>query len=357
MLLLALYIALAIGVSFLCSIMEAVLLSVTPGYMVAMEQRRPKTATRLRKLKDNIDEPLAAILSLNTIAHTGGAAGAGAQAAHVFGDAWIGLFSAVLTLAILFLSEIIPKTIGAVYWKELTPSVTRLLVWLLVPLKPLVWMSGLVSRAISAKHDPVHVSRDEIRALADLGARKGVLDEGESRVVAALLHSRTLRAADIMTPRTMMFTLPEVETVGAVVAEHQPLGFSRIPIHGDSVDTLHGYVLKDEILERAAAGEPGTRLADLRRELLMVPATTPLPRLLDLFLESREHIAAVLDEFGGTAGLVTLEDLIETVLDLEIVDEVDSVEDLRAAARADWRRRAQRLGLHDEDEEPSSSQD
>ena len=356
MLLLVLYIALAIGVSFLCSIMEAVLLSVTPGYMVAMEQSRPKTATRLRRLKDNIDEPLAAILSLNTIAHTGGAAGAGAQAAYVFGDAWIGLFSAVLTLAILFLSEIIPKTIGAVYWKQLTPPVTRLLVWLMVPLKPLVWMSGLVSRAISAKHDPVHVSRDEIRALADLGARKGVLDEGESRVVNAVLRSRTLSVADIMTPRTMMFTLPEAETVGVAVADHQPLRFSRIPIHGDSIDTLSGFVLKDEILERAAGGDTGTPLADLRRELLMVPATTPLPHLLDLFLGSREHIAAVLDEFGGTAGLVTLEDLLETVLDLEIVDEVDTVEDLRAAALADWRRRAQRLGLLDDDDQPSNPQ-
>jgi CBS domain containing-hemolysin-like protein len=354
MLLLVLYVALAIGVSFLCSIMEAVLLSVTPGHLVAMERHSPRVASKLRKLKDNIDEPLAAILSLNTIAHTGGAAGAGAQAAHVFGDAWIGLFSAILTLAILFLSEIIPKTIGAVYWKQLTPTVTRTLVWLMIPLRPLVWMSGLASRAISAEHDPVHVSRDEIRALADLGARKGVLDEGESRVVNALLRSRSLRAADIMTPRTMMFALPEDETVGDVVAMHRPLRFSRIPIHGDSIDSLLGFVLKDEILERAAGGESDTRLAELRRELLLVPATAPLPHLLDLFLSSREHIAAALDEFGGTAGLVTLEDLLETVLDLEIVDEVDSVEDLRAAARQEWRLRARRLGLLADDGEADS---
>jgi CBS domain containing-hemolysin-like protein len=353
MLLLVLYVALAIGVSFLCSIMEAVLLSVTPGHLVAMEKHTPRTAARMRKLKDNIDEPLAAILSLNTIAHTGGAAGAGAQATHVFGDAWIGLFSAILTLAILFLSEIIPKTIGAVYWKQLTPAVARMLVWLIVPLKPLVWMSGLASRAISAQHDPVHVSRDEIRALADLGARRGVLDEGESRVVKAMLRSRSLRATDIMTPRTIMFALPQEDTVGDVVARHQPLRFSRIPVYGDSIDTLLGFVLKDEILERAAKGETQARLVDLRRELLLVPATAPLPHLLDLLLSSREHIAAVLDEFGGTAGLVTLEDLLETVLDLEIVDEVDSVEDLRAAARQEWRRRAHRLGLLREEKGPA----
>jgi CBS domain containing-hemolysin-like protein len=356
MLLLVLYVALAIGVSFLCSIMEAVLLSVTPGHLVAMERHSPHVARKLRTLKDRIDEPLAAILSLNTIAHTVGAAGAGAQAAHVFGDAWVGLFAAILTLAILFLSEIIPKTIGAVYWKQLTPSVTRLLTWLIVPLKPLVWMSGLASRAISADHDPVHVSRDEIRALADLGARKGVLDEDESRVVNALLRFRSLRATDIMTPRTMMFALPESETVGDVVAMHQPLRFSRIPIHGDTIDTLFGFVLKDEILERAARGESQLTLAEFRRELLLVPATARLPHLLDLLVSSREHIAVVLDEFGGTAGLVTLEDLLETVLDLEIVDEVDSVEDLRAAARQDWRRRAQRLGLLKEEEEVPADQ-
>jgi CBS domain containing-hemolysin-like protein len=322
-----------------------------------MERNSPRVASKLRKLKEDIDEPLATILSLNTIAHTVGAAGAGAQAARVFGDAWFGLFSAILTLAILFLSEIIPKTIGAVYWRQLTPAVTRLLSWLMIPLKPLVWMSGLASRAISTGHDPVHVSRDEIRALADLGARKGVLDDGESRVVNALLRSRSLRATDIMTPRTMVFALPEETTVGNVVAMHQPLRFSRIPIHGESIDTLLGFVLKDEILERAARGDTETRLADVRRELLLVPTTAPLPHLLDLLLASREHIAGVLDEFGGTAGVVTLEDLLETVLDLEIVDEFDNVEDLRAAARQDWRRRARSLGLLADDGKPSHSQE
>jgi CBS domain containing-hemolysin-like protein len=209
MLLLLLYVALAIGVSFLCSTMEAVLLSVTPGYLVAMEQSNQRIAARLKRLKDDIDEPLAAILSLNTIAHTFGAAGAGAQAAHVFGDAWLGLFSV-----------------------------------LIVPLKPLVWMSGLASRKISAEHDPVHVSRDEISALADLGARKGVLDEEESRVVNALLRSRSLSATDIMTPRTVVFALPADETVRAVVDRHQPLRFSRIPIYSGSIDALVGFVLK-----------------------------------------------------------------------------------------------------------------
>ena len=356
MVLLIVYVMLAIGVSFICSIMEAVLLSVTPGFLATMEQRPRPTAARLRRLKENIDEPLAAILSLNTIAHTGGAAGAGAQAAHVFGDAWLGLFSALLTLAILFLSEIIPKTIGAVYWKQLAPWVASLLVWLMVPLKPLVWLSGLASRTISGTHRPAHVSRDEIAALASLGVREGVLDEGESRVVNALLRFRSLRATDIMTPRTVIFALPADDTLGSVIEGHRPLRFSRIPIHDGSLDSLLGYVLKDEILERAALGDTATVLRELRRELIFVPKSAPLSRLFEHFQSSREHIAAVVDEFGGTAGVVTLEDLVETVLDLEIVDEFDNVENLRAAARAEWRRRARRLGLLPE-EAPAPSAD
>ncbi|MGD8440885.1 MAG: hemolysin family protein [Holophagae bacterium] len=345
MTLLGLYIVLAIGVSFLCSIMEAVLLSVTPGYLASLGESRPRTAVRLRRFKENIDEPLAAILSLNTIAHTVGAAGAGAQAARVFGSNWLGLFSALLTLAILFLSEIIPKTIGAVYWKQLAPAVTRLLAWIIVPLKPLVWLSALASRLISSRHNPVHVSRDEIRALADLGAQQGVLDEDESRVVEALLRFRSMTAAQVMTPRTVIFALPATDTVGQTVERHRPMRYSRIPIYRNSIDTLAGFVLKDEILERAAQGQDDLELEDLRRELFFVPGTTRLSHLLDLFLSSREHIAAVIDEFGGTAGVVTLEDLVETLLDLEIVDEVDSVEDLRAAARSEWRRRAKQLGV------------
>ncbi len=348
MLLLIVYIVIAIGVSFLCSIMEAVLLSVTPGHLASMERSGVSTAPQLRRYKDNIDEPLAAILSLNTIAHTVGAAGAGAQAARVFGDGWLGLFSALLTLGILFLSEIIPKTIGAVYWKQLASPITRMLGWMLVPMKPFVWMSGLASGMISAHHVGAHVSREELSALADLGARQGVLDEDESRILHALLRFRSLRARDIMTPRTVTFALPADMTATQVVDAERSVRFSRIPIYDDSVDSLKGYVLKDDIFERVARDDGDVSLAALKRAMLFVPATTPLPELLERFLGSREHIASVVDEYGGTAGLVTLEDVVETLLDLEIVDEADSVEDLRAAARSEWERRARRLGLLDD---------
>lgn len=345
MFLLIVYILLAIGVSFMCSIMEAVLLSVTPGHLASMERSGSAAAPTLRKFKDDIDEPLAAILSLNTIAHTVGAAGAGAQAAKVFGDAWLGLFSAILTLGILFLSEIIPKTIGAVYWKQLASPITRMLALMMIPLKPFVWMSGLASGLISAKHGGAHVSREELSALADLGAQQGVLNEDESRILNALLRFRSLRARDIMTPRTVMFALPADMSADNVVEEQPTLRFSRIPVYEDSLDTLHGYVLKDDIFERVARDGGEVALSGLMRTMMFVPATTPLPELLERFLSSREHIASVVDEYGGTAGLVTLEDLVETLLDLEIVDEADNVEDLRAAARSEWERRARRLGL------------
>jgi CBS domain containing-hemolysin-like protein len=201
------------------------------------------------------------------------------------------------------------------------------------------------------------VSRDEIRALADLGAQQGVLDEDESRLVESLLRFRSMNVSQVMTPRTVIFGLPADETVGEIVERHQPLRYSRIPIYRGSIDSLAGVVLKDEILESAAKGRTDVELIELRRELFFVPGTLRLSHLLELFLSSREHIAAVVDEFGGTAGLVTLEDLIETLLDLEIVDEIDNVEDLRAAARSKWRRRAQALGVLTSDREPKPAAD
>ncbi len=353
MFLLALFVAVAIAVSFLCSIMEAVLLSVTPGHLATMEQSGHPQAKRLRALKSNIDEPLAAILSLNTIAHTVGATGAGAQAARVFDETWLGIFSAVLTLAILFLSEIIPKTVGAVFWRQLAGPVTRVLALMLPPLKPLTWASSLVSGLISKEHSPHAISREEIGALADLGAEQGVLAPEESRIVRAMLRFETLRARDVMTPRTVVFALPEEKTTGEVVSGPRRLRFSRIPIYDESIDYVTGYVLKDEVLERVAKDDFDTPLSSMRRTIMVTPRLATLPDLLERFLRTREHIAVVVDEYGGTEGLVTLEDVVETLLDLEIVDEVDKIDDLRAAAREEWRKRAKRLGLLDEEDRAS----
>jgi len=348
MTLLILYIVLAIGVSFLCSVLEAVLLSLTPAHLATMKARGDRSAPILERWKANIDEPLAAILTLNTIAHTVGAAGAGAQAAHVFGDEWLGVFSGVLTLLILVASEIIPKTIGAVFWKQLvtpTVSVLRVIIW---PMKPFVVFSSWMRKRIAGDHDGAQVSRAELRALATLGAEQGVIDEDESRILRSLLRFRSLKASDVMTPRTVMFSIPVDMTAGDALEAAGPVKFSRIPVYAETVDDLGGYVLRHDLLEHTARDADATPLSELVRSVLHVPESKPLSELLEGFLAAREHIAIVVDEYGGTAGLVTLEDVVETLLDTEILDESDTTADLQEAARASWRARARRLGILDE---------
>lgn len=345
MTLLVAYVLLALVVSFLCSISEAVLLSIRRSYVHTLAQERPKTAEMLTGLLETLDRPLAAILSLNTIAHTVGAAGAGGQAARVFGDAMIGVFSAVLTLLILVLSEIIPKTLGATHWRVLAPTVGRCLVTLIAIMKPFVWMSEKITRAISHGRGSIAFTREEFAAMVNLGAEQGQLEKHESRVFQSLLQLDQLRVTDIMTPRQVMFTVPEQTTVAHFVEECAQQPFSRIPIYGESVNDVTGFVIKSEVLTRFAKGNKDLPLAEVRRPLPTVPDTMTLETLFDILIENRDHIALVADEYGEVEGLVTLEDVVETVLGLEIVDEHDRVDDMRALARKRWQDRAKTLGL------------
>lgn len=347
--LLILYVVLAIGVSFLCSIMEAALLSVTPSYVAALEREGSSVGERLHQFKDNIDRPLAAILSLNTIAHTVGAAGVGAQAAIVFGEASTGIVAAVLTLLILVLSEIIPKTLGAVYWRTLAPAVTSILLPTIWLMWPLVKLSQGLTQVLSQEEEEAAFSREEFTALAELGEEEGVFEEKESRILRNLFRFNSLRVKDVMTPRTVIFDLPESETIGHVVEEHNEFRFSRIPVYDDNPDDITGYVLKDEMLLRAAQEEFDVTLKEISRNILVVHETLPLPDLLERLLDRLEHIALVVDEYGGVAGVVTMEDVVETLLGLEIVDEADSVEDMQALARKQWFKRARDLGMVSED--------
>ena len=345
MILLVFFVSLAIGVSFLCSILEAVLLSVTPSYMAALENSRPALAARIARLKEDIDRPLAAILTLNTIAHTVGAAGAGAQAAVVFGDASLGVFSAVLTFLILVLSEIIPKTLGATYWSALIPIVSRILPPLIWALWPLVKMSQILTKFLARGHKRHVISREELSALATVGAREGVVDASETRIVQNLLRFDALTVSDIMTPRTVVYALPQTTTIGSLLGDLEAMRFSRIPIYEETVDQVTGFVLKTDILIKAVQNKDDIAVSELRRDLSHVTATMHLRELFELLLENDRHIALVVDEFGGTAGIVTLEDVAETLLGLEIVDEADTIEDLQAQARKQWEERAARLGL------------
>jgi len=345
MALLLVYVALALGVSFLCSVMEAVILSVTPSYVAALDREGEWIGERLQQMKDDIDRPLAAILSLNTIAHTVGAAGAGAQAAVVFGEAYTGIIAAVLTLLILIFSEIIPKTLGAVYWRQLAPVVVRVLAPTIFLMKPLVLLSKGITYLLSSDDDQTSFSREEFTAMAEIGEEEGVFEEKESRILRNLFRFNSLRVRDVMTPRTVVFDLPEEKTIGEIVSEHDEFRFSRIPVYSGNRDDINGYVLKDEMLLRAAQEELEVPLRDLAREMLVVRENLPLPDLLERLLDRLEHIALVVDEYGGMAGIVSMEDVVETLLGMEIVDEADSVEDMQALARQQWFKRAKDLGM------------
>ncbi len=344
--LLIIYVSVAIGVSFLCSILEAVLLSVSPAYMGTLSASKPKVADRLRELKTDVERPLAAILSLNTVAHTIGAAGAGAEAAAYYGEASIGIFSAVLTLGILILSEIIPKTLGAVYWRGLAPlvaSILPILIWITIPL---VWLSQGITKLIARGEKEGQVSREELAALAQIGTDEGVFDETEGRILRSLFRFRELTAGDVMTPRTVIMAYPESTPLSEIA--QGDLRFSRLPIYGTDRDDISGFVLKDHVLSAVAGGRGDEPASVLSRDLLTVPASLPLPELFDQLLERREHLALVVGPYGGTAGVASVEDVVETLLGLEIQDESDTHHDMQAEARAQWTERALRLGIvHD----------
>jgi len=343
--LLVFYLALALGVSFVCSIFEAVLLSITPGYVAALEKQPGRTASRIKALKADVDRPLAAILSLNTIAHTVGAAGVGAQSAKVFGG-YVGATSAVLTILILILSEIVPKSLGASHWKRLSPAVAMLLspLTLLMTVTGFVPVARLITRWLGGTGHGHLPSREEISAIAEQGAREGLFPTGEGRVLGNLFRLADLQAADVMTPRTVLFALPE-ETLVREVVDRDPFPFSRIPVYQESLDGISGYVLKGDVLLRAARDELDLPLRELRRPLVAVNQGLKLSELFERLLKEQAHVAVVVDDYGGTAGLVTMEDLVETLIGIEIVDEADAVPDMRELARRQWERRAARTGI------------
>jgi len=344
--LLIIYVLLALIVSFLCSIAEAVVLSITPSYIAGLEQDAPKKAALLRRIKqDNVDHSLAAILTLNTIAHTVGAIGAGAQAIVVFGNAWFGVFSAVMTLMILFLSEIIPKTLGAVHWRTLAGPTAWFVRAMIVTLYPLILITERLTRLIARNRKLHNFSREEFVAMAGIGERSGEIKERESRIIRNLFRFSELRARDIMTPRTVIFGLQQERTVDDVLDQSAEVTFSRIPVFKTDLDDITGFVLKDELLLTKAQGRGAITLASLRRDISNTFPETSLTELLEFLLDRREHIALVVDEYGGATGLVTLEDVVETLLGMEVVDEMDEVVDMQALAREQWARRARALGL------------
>ncbi len=348
--LLIFYAFVAVGFSFLCSVAEAVLLSVTPSFVATLKEKGKPYAALLEQLKSNMDRPLAAILTLNTVAHTVGAAGVGAQAAQIWGmensgGHAVGWASAVMTLVILVFSEIIPKTIGAVYWRSLAGPIAYFVKGLIWILYPLVILSEKLTQLIGGGERHNVVTRAEVAAMAVISAEGGQLDDSESRILANLFKLQKLVAEDVMTPRTVILAFPQSMTVDEVVQQHSTLSVSRIPIFGTDIDDIAGFVLKADIFLALANDQHQTTLKDLRREIITVSAKTPLLRLFDLLLNQRAPLAIVVDPYGGTDGLVTLEDVIETLLGMEIVDEADKIDDMQRLARKQWEKRAESIGL------------
>jgi CBS domain containing-hemolysin-like protein len=342
------YVLMALVFSFLCSVAEAVLLSITPSYIAELQGRKPKRAALLKKLKqDNVDKSLAAILTLNTIAHTVGAIGSGSKATVIFGSAWFGLFSALMTLMILFLSEIIPKTIGALHWRSLaglTAQFVQILIWVLYPL---IWVSEFLTRLVSRGKTTHIFSREEFIAMADIGEQSGKIDQHESRIIQNLFRFGSLTSTDIMTPRTVISCLPQSMTVSEALGIWPPVTFSRIPLYQTDVDHITGFVLRDDLLNSKALDRGGAALETLKRNIKSVSGDMSLSALLEFFLSKRLHIAIVIDEYGGTKGVVTMEDVVETLLGMEIVDEMDQTEDMQALARRQWKKRAKAHNLNE----------
>jgi CBS domain containing-hemolysin-like protein len=343
------YVTTAVSVSFVCSLMEAVLLSVTPVYIAHLQEKNAGAAASYEKLKKDIDTPLAAILSLNTIAHTMGAAGAGAKATEIFGDAYFGAISAVLTLLILVLSEIVPKTLGAVFWKTLSVPVLHMLKITMFLMRPLVFFSGLITAVLPKNKDAGVISHNEFQILIREGIKNKVFDVRESEILTNLFRLRKLTVRDIMTPRTVMFAIREDSTVTETLEKYPEMVFSRIPVYKSDTDSITGFVLKSDILSCAVRGCGDSPLSELARPINAVPESVTISRHFSQMVKERWHISLVVDEYGGTAGIVTLEDIVETLMGTEILDESDQTTDLQRLARQQWRERIRKIGLNPDD--------
>ena len=342
---LLLYLALALGVSFICSLAEAVLLRVTRSYVTMLEQKGVRGAKLLAELRSDIESPLSAILTLNTIAHTVGAVGVGAQAAKLYGDQYVAAISAILTLLVLILSEIIPKTIGAYYWKRLAIFIAFFLKYLTIALYPFVWISKKITLSIAEKPQSSDFNREEFAAMAGVGKKEGHLTEQEARIIKNLFNLRETRVSDAMTPQSVVFSIPESMTVREYFSDHSSVRFSRIPVYTESPDQVVGFVLRSDLLMALANKDDESAVANYKRECLTLLDKTSLLSALDLFLEKGAQIMLVVNEYGSTRGVITLEDILETLTGLEIVDEGDVATDMQELAKILWRKRARSMGI------------
>lgn len=328
-----LYLFGALAVSFLCSVLEAVLLSTPISFISMKESQGVASAPLLMKYKTNVDRPVAAILTLNTVAHTIGAAGVGSESVKVFGEAYFGIISAILTLLILVLSEIIPKTIGASYWRTLAIPSTKIIRLLIVITYPLVWLSEILTHCFSPKIQPLTVSREEVAAMVNVGADEGVFESSENKTIQNFLKLVNVRAKEIMTPFVVVSSVPAAMTTKEFYADKSLAPYSRIPVYDNQREFIIGYVRRATVLEMLSQDKFSVEMSKILRPILFFPETERVSDIWQKMLEKKEHISVITDEYGCMRGIVTMEDVIETMLGVEIVDECDTTEDLQVMAK------------------------
>jgi magnesium and cobalt exporter, CNNM family len=333
------FIFLAIGTSFLCSLLEAVLLSSNVSHIESLVQQGKGSGILMQQLKLNVERPISAILTLNTVAHTVGATLAGAEAAAIVGSDYVGIISALLTLLVLVFSEVLPKTVGAVYWKQLTPFTAYTIRILMIVLYPAVWIFERLTRSLRPEGHAPTVTRSDLEVLAKISQQEGALLERENRILRNLLHLNSVKVYDIMTPRTVVMALNQDMTVVEALHAQATLPYSRIPIYNENIDNVIGYVLRHDIVNQVASDKYDVKLKELCREIHAIPETITVAQVLDEFIAEKEHIFLVLDEYGGTAGILTMEDAFESLLGIEITDESDLVADLRQLAQQRYQRK------------------
>lgn len=340
-----LYLFGALAVSFLCSVLEAVLLSTPVSFISMKENQGAPGASLLMKYKTNVDRPVAAILTLNTVAHTIGAAGVGSESVKVFGEAYFGIISAILTLLILVFSEIIPKTIGASYWRVLAIPSAKVIRVMIVVTYPLVWLSELLTRCFSPRIQPLTVSREEVAAMVNVGTDEGVIASEENRVIQNFLKLSGVSAREIMTPFVVVASVPRATTMREFYADGALSAFSRVPVYDTDREFIVGYVRRVEVLEMLSRDRFDMPVGEILRPVLMFGEEVRVFDVWRRMLQEKEHISVITDEYGCMRGIVTMEDVIETMLGVEIVDECDTVVDLQSLARSRFMAAAEEDGI------------
>lgn len=345
MTLLVTYLLLTLILSFMCSLLEATLLSSTSSYIESLDKKgySPKTVDLAKDVKQNIDKSISSILTLNTFANTMGAAGVGAQAAIIFGSNWQAVIAFILTLMVLFISEIFPKTLGAIYWRKFIVPAVYIISFMVKITYPFIFIATFITNTLQkGRKNEVNFSKDEIITIVDMSEKDGVLQAKESVLIKNLFKLKNIKAKDIMTPRTVVFAFDSKTTLKEALLNDNLYVYSRIPVYNESIDDIAGVVFKQTILEKRVKKKKKTLLKDIMVPVHKVPENISVSTLFDMFIRMKMHLFIVQDEYGQTSGVVTLEDALETLLGIEIVDEMDQVTDMQEFAK-DENKRLQRL--------------